>query len=258
MPPGKDGSGSWAKRHQPVIIRAAATAALPAARPTRLPPHVLPANHFRPRHAVLHAARGSSDGGARQHQGLARDAQGQPALAIAGRLQAGPPARARGRPTRSARSWWTASSPRSSARTSKRWVRRSTRSPSRSRSSPTAIRWPCSTCDGIDFAPRAAMLEQAAAVVVEMVHELRNMKLERMKELNDRLRSLETEADRLMLELLSRHLFRQARPPADVPAQGILRDPGKGHRPLPRGGRRRLRDRAEELVSGSTDGDAPC
>jgi uncharacterized protein Yka (UPF0111/DUF47 family) len=34
-----------------------------------------------------------------------------------------------------------------------------------------------------------------------MVHELRDMKLERMKELNDRLRSLETEADRLMLEL---------------------------------------------------------
>ena len=55
--------------------------------------------------------------------------------------------------------------------------------------------------EGIDFAPRAAMLEQAASVVVEMVHELRNMKLERMKELNDRLRALETEADRLMLEL---------------------------------------------------------
>jgi uncharacterized protein len=53
----------------------------------------------------------------------------------------------------------------------------------------------------IDFAPRAAMLEEAAAVVVQMVHELRDMKLERMKELNDRLRSLETEADRLMLEL---------------------------------------------------------
>ena len=54
---------------------------------------------------------------------------------------------------------------------------------------------------GIDFAPRAAMLEQAAAVVVEMVHDLRNMKIERMKELNDKLRSIETEADRLMLEL---------------------------------------------------------
>jgi uncharacterized protein len=55
--------------------------------------------------------------------------------------------------------------------------------------------------EGIDFAPRAAMLEQAAAVVVKMVHELREMKLERMKALNDQLRSIEMEADRLMLEL---------------------------------------------------------
>jgi uncharacterized protein Yka (UPF0111/DUF47 family) len=54
---------------------------------------------------------------------------------------------------------------------------------------------------GIDFAPRAAMLEQAATVVVEMVRQLRGMKLEPMKELNDRLRSIENEADRLMLEL---------------------------------------------------------
>lgn len=55
--------------------------------------------------------------------------------------------------------------------------------------------------EDIDFAPRAAMLEQAASVVVEMVHDLRKMKLERMKELNDQLRSIEMEADRLMLEL---------------------------------------------------------
>jgi hypothetical protein len=34
-----------------------------------------------------------------------------------------------------------------------------------------------------------------------MVHDLRNMKIERMKEMNDRLRSIEMEADRLMLEL---------------------------------------------------------
>jgi uncharacterized protein Yka (UPF0111/DUF47 family) len=54
---------------------------------------------------------------------------------------------------------------------------------------------------GIDFAPRAAMLEQAASVVVEMVKQLRGLKLEPMKELNDRLRSIENEADRLMLEL---------------------------------------------------------
>ncbi|MBU8975102.1 MULTISPECIES: DUF47 family protein [unclassified Lysobacter] len=53
----------------------------------------------------------------------------------------------------------------------------------------------------IDFAPRAAMLEQASAVVVQMVQQLRHLKLEPMKALNDQLRSLENEADRLMLEL---------------------------------------------------------
>ena len=53
----------------------------------------------------------------------------------------------------------------------------------------------------IDFAPRAAMLEQAAAVVVKMVHKLREMKLEPMKTLSDELRALENDADRLMLEL---------------------------------------------------------
>jgi len=53
----------------------------------------------------------------------------------------------------------------------------------------------------IDFAPRAAMLEQAAAVVVEMVSDLRHMNLDRMTALNEKLRSLENEADRLMLEL---------------------------------------------------------
>ena len=55
--------------------------------------------------------------------------------------------------------------------------------------------------DGIDFAPRAAMLEQAAAVVVEMVHDLKNMHIDRMTVLNEKLRSIENEADRLMLEL---------------------------------------------------------
>ena len=53
----------------------------------------------------------------------------------------------------------------------------------------------------IDFAPRAAMLEQAASVVQEMVRQLRGLKLEPMKELNDRLGAIESEADRLMLEL---------------------------------------------------------
>ena len=55
--------------------------------------------------------------------------------------------------------------------------------------------------DGIDFAPRAAMLEQAASVVVEMVHEIKKMNIDRMTSLNEKLRAIENEADRLMLEL---------------------------------------------------------
>ncbi len=55
--------------------------------------------------------------------------------------------------------------------------------------------------DHIDFAPRAAMLEQAADVVVEMVHEMQKMNIDRMTALNEKLRAIENEADRLMLEL---------------------------------------------------------
>lgn len=55
--------------------------------------------------------------------------------------------------------------------------------------------------EGIDFAPRAAMLEQASGVVVDMVHELRKMNIDRMTALNEKLRAIENEADRLMLEL---------------------------------------------------------
>lgn len=54
---------------------------------------------------------------------------------------------------------------------------------------------------GIDFTQRARMLVDAAEVVGKMVHELRCMKLEPMKALSDRLRAIEVEADRLMLEL---------------------------------------------------------
>jgi uncharacterized protein Yka (UPF0111/DUF47 family) len=55
--------------------------------------------------------------------------------------------------------------------------------------------------EGIDFAPRAAMLEQAASVVVEMVSGLRKMNLDRTTMLNEKLRAIENEADRQMLEL---------------------------------------------------------
>jgi uncharacterized protein Yka (UPF0111/DUF47 family) len=54
---------------------------------------------------------------------------------------------------------------------------------------------------GIDFAPRAAMLEQAAGVVEQMVRELPKLELDGMSRLNEKLRALENEADRLMLEL---------------------------------------------------------
>ena len=53
----------------------------------------------------------------------------------------------------------------------------------------------------IDFGPRAEMLEQATVLVSEMVRDLRKMNLDHMKGLYDRLRNVEAEADRLILEM---------------------------------------------------------
>ena len=53
----------------------------------------------------------------------------------------------------------------------------------------------------IDFGPRAEMIEQATALVVDMVRQLRKMNLDTMKGLYDRLRNVEAEADRLILEM---------------------------------------------------------
>lgn len=54
----------------------------------------------------------------------------------------------------------------------------------------------------VDFASRAAMLEQACEVVEQMVGLLRKgMDLEEIKKLNDQLQSIEAEADRLILEM---------------------------------------------------------
>jgi len=54
----------------------------------------------------------------------------------------------------------------------------------------------------VDFAPRAAMLERACAVLEEMVAQLRRgMDLERTKALNDRLQAIESEADLMILDL---------------------------------------------------------
>jgi len=54
----------------------------------------------------------------------------------------------------------------------------------------------------VDYAARAALLEKAAGIIVEMVAQLRRgMKLEEMKALNDRMQAIESEADRLLLDL---------------------------------------------------------
>jgi uncharacterized protein Yka (UPF0111/DUF47 family) len=58
-----------------------------------------------------------------------------------------------------------------------------------------------------DYASRAAMLEGATDVIVQMVRQLRNgFKLDAMHELNERMQAIESEADRLLLELY-RDLF---------------------------------------------------
>ncbi len=54
----------------------------------------------------------------------------------------------------------------------------------------------------IDYSPQAAMLERACDVIVSMVGELRGgIKLDVMHALNERMQSIESEADRLLLEL---------------------------------------------------------
>lgn len=53
----------------------------------------------------------------------------------------------------------------------------------------------------IDFTSRAVLLEKAGDVIAQMVAQLRGMNLETMKALNDHLQAIESEADRLMLEM---------------------------------------------------------
>ena len=59
---------------------------------------------------------------------------------------------------------------------------------------------------------RARMLEKSCEVLEQMVLQLRAMKLESMKELNDRLQAIENEADRLILELY-RDMYRNENDP---------------------------------------------
>ena len=65
----------------------------------------------------------------------------------------------------------------------------------------------------VDYASRAAMLEKGAEIIVEMVRQLRRgMKLEEMKALNDRMQAIESEADRLILDLY-KHMFSETSDP---------------------------------------------
>ena len=56
---------------------------------------------------------------------------------------------------------------------------------------------------GVDFTRQAEMMTKATGVVLEMIKKLRHMDdLEEIKALNDKLQYVESEADKLMLELL--------------------------------------------------------
>jgi uncharacterized protein Yka (UPF0111/DUF47 family) len=68
----------------------------------------------------------------------------------------------------------------------------------------------------VDFASRAAMLERATDVIVQMTSELRSgFRLDVMRDLNERMQSIESEADRLILDLY-RDLFSSERDPAKL------------------------------------------
>jgi len=57
--------------------------------------------------------------------------------------------------------------------------------------------------EGMNFVRQIEIMEQATDVVLEMVRQIRDMKhLEKIRELNDKLQYLESEADKLMMGLL--------------------------------------------------------
>ena len=68
----------------------------------------------------------------------------------------------------------------------------------------------------VDFASRAVMLEKAADVIVQMTAQLRSgFRLDVMRDLNERMQSIESEADRLILDLY-KDLFTNERDPAKL------------------------------------------
>lgn len=57
--------------------------------------------------------------------------------------------------------------------------------------------------NGVQFRQQGELMERSTQVVLDMVTQLRDMQhLEKIKEMNDKLQYLESEADRLMLDLL--------------------------------------------------------
>jgi uncharacterized protein len=68
----------------------------------------------------------------------------------------------------------------------------------------------------VDYASRAVMLEKATDVIVQMTAQLRRgFQLDAMRDLNERMQSIESEADRLILDLY-RDLFDNERDPAHL------------------------------------------
>ena len=68
----------------------------------------------------------------------------------------------------------------------------------------------------VDYSSRAIMLEKAADVIVQMTSQLRRgFELDVMRDLNDRMQSIESEADRLILDLY-RDLFTNERDPVKL------------------------------------------
>ena len=68
---------------------------------------------------------------------------------------------------------------------------------------------------GVDFTPQAALLEQSADTVLEMIKVMRRGGLDKIKTLNDRLQRIEGDADKVILALY-RELFSGRHDPVKV------------------------------------------
>lgn len=77
---------------------------------------------------------------------------------------------------------------------------------------------------GVDFTPQARHIEEAVAILAEMIRDLRKLPpLERVKELNDRLEATEDAADRVV-DGLVRDLYHANLPPGKFLARKDLYD----------------------------------